>query len=225
MVIQLNHIALSNRGANWTTYGAMAGSITAVAGMSRVGMMRQHACGRISQVNSSWEISMTFENQSPEARSRVARVRRGAARRTSRIFLAANAGTMPAGQSKAAEPHAYRQICRPVVLDRRTGDDRALPTSSEGVTRWRAVTATASGLMVKVFGLVARGEAGFSGFLLAAASWITAEVLEGCAAYAEAMYPIALESADRLDTAGAQQPDIEDSKQPQIIVLRGDHRG
>jgi hypothetical protein len=216
--------ALSNGAADMTRYGAMAGSITAVAGMSRVGMLRQHACGRISRVNSSWEISMTVENQSPEARSPVARVRRGAAWRTSRIFLAANAGAAPDGQSKAAEPHAYRQICRPVVVDRPTGDDRALPTSAAAVTRWRAVTATASGLMLKISSLVARGEAGFSGFLLAAASWIAAEVLEGCAAYAEAMYPIALEPPDRLDPADEPKSDIEDTRRAQIIVLRGDRR-
>jgi hypothetical protein len=89
---------------------------------------------------------------------------------------------------------------------------------------WRAVTATASGLMVKILGLAARGEAGFSGFLLAAASWIAAEVLEGCAAYAEAMYPIAQELPDRLDPADERKPDIEDSKQPKITVIHGDRR-
>jgi hypothetical protein len=206
-------------------YRAMAGSITAVAGMSRIGMLRQHACCRISLLDSSWEISMTFENQSPEARSPVARVRRGAVRRTSRIFLAANAGTMPAGSSKVEQPHASRQICRPVVLDRAKSDDGALPTSPAAAAWWRAVTATASGLMVKISSLAARAEAGFSGFLLAAASWIAAEILEGCATYAEAMYPIALEPPDRLDPADAQKPDIEDSRRAQVIVLRGDRCG
>jgi hypothetical protein len=205
-------------------YRAMVGSITAVAGMSRVGMLRQHASGRISRVNSSWEISMTFENQSPEARSPVARVRRGAARRTSRIFLAANAGATPAGLSKAAELHANRQMCRPVVVDPPKGNDRALPALSAAVAWWRAVRATASGLMLKIFGLVARGEAGFSGFLLAAASWIAAEVLEGCATYAETMYPIALEPPDRPDPADQHKSGIEDTRRPHIIVLRGDRR-
>ena len=78
--------------------------------------------------------------------------------------------------------------------------------------------------MVKISSLAARAEAGFSGFLLAAASWIAAEILEGCATYAEAMYPIALEPPDRLDPADAQKPDIEDSRRAQIIVLRGDRR-
>ena len=202
----------------------MAGSITAVAGMSRVGMLRQHASGKISHTNSSWEISMTHENQPLEARSPFARGPRRAARRITRIFPATNAGATTTGQSEVAELRAYRQICRPVVLDRRNGDHRTLPTSSAGVTWWRAVTATASGLMVNISSLAARGEAGFSGFLLAAVSWIAAEVLEGCAAYAEAMYPIALEPPDRFDPADQHKSDIEDSRRPQIIVLRGDRR-
>ena len=78
--------------------------------------------------------------------------------------------------------------------------------------------------MVKIPGLAARAEAGFSAFLLAAASWIAAEVLEGCATYAEAMYPIALEPPDRLDPADEDKSDIEDSRRAQIIILRGDRR-
>ena len=167
---------------------------------------------------------MTHENQPLEVRSPFARGPRRAARRITRIFPATNAGTTSGGQSGVAELRAYRQICRPVVLDRPNTDHRALPTPSAGVTWWRAVTATASGWMMKMVGLAARGEAGFSGFLLAALSWIAAEVLEGCAAYAEAMYPIALEPPDRLDPADEHKSDIEDSRRPQIIVLRGDRR-
>jgi hypothetical protein len=79
--------------------------------------------------------------------------------------------------------------------------------------------------MMKVFGVAARGEAGFSGFLLAAASWIAAEILEGCATYAEAMYPIPLEPPDRPDPTDPHKSDIEDSRRAQIIVLRGDRCG
>ena len=140
---------------------------------------------------------MTHENQPLEARSPFARGPRRGERRISRIFPATNAGTTAVGQCGVAELRAYRQICRPVVLDRPKGDDGALPTSSAGATWWRAVTATASGLMVQILGLAARGEAGFSDFLLAAAS----------------MYPITLEPPDRLDPADEQKPDVEDSKQ------------
>jgi hypothetical protein len=79
--------------------------------------------------------------------------------------------------------------------------------------------------MMKMFGVAARGEAGFSGLLLAAASWIAAEILEGCATYAEAMYPIALESSDRPDPMDQHKSDIEDSRRAQIIELRGDRCG
>jgi hypothetical protein len=70
--------------------------------------------------------------------------------------------------------------------------------------------------MLKILGLAARGEAGFSGFLPATASWIAAELLSGCAAYAEAMYPLALQPPDRFDPEDEQKPDIEDSKQAKI---------
>jgi hypothetical protein len=80
-------------------------------------------------------------------------------------------------------------------------------------------------LTLKILDVAARGEAGFSGGLVAAASWITAQVLEGCAAYAEAMYPIALEPPDHFDAAAEQESQIEDSRTARLIVLRGDRRG
>ena len=168
---------------------------------------------------------MTHENQPLEARSPFARGPRRAVRRISRIFPATAGRTTPAGQSVVADLRVYRQIRRPVVLDRPNGDDGECPTSSAEVTWWRAATATASGWMMKMFGVAARGEAGFSGLLLAAASWIAAEILEGCATYAEAMYPIALESSDRPDPMDQHKSDIEDSRRAQIIVLRGDRCG
>ena len=103
-----------------------------------------------------------------------------------------------------------------------TNTDGARPALSAGVTWWRAVSATASGLMVKVARLAARSEAESLGFLIAAASWVVAEVLEGCAAFAEAMYPIALEPPDRLDPADEHKSDTEESRRVDIIVLRGD---
>ncbi len=77
---------------------------------------------------------------------------------------------------------------------------------------------------MKMFGVAACGEAGFSGFLLAAMSWIAAEILEGCATYAQAMYPIPLEPPDRFDAADGQKPHVEDSNQAKIVVIRGDRR-
>jgi len=165
-------------------------SVTAVAGMSGAGMLRQHAHRRVSRADTSWEIPMTHENQ---ARSPCERGPRRTVKRISWIFFPTNT-------------------------------DGARPALSAGVTWWRAVTATASGLMVKVFGLAAGGEAGSSGFLLAAASWFAAEVLECCAAYAQATYPIALKPPDRLDPADEHKSDIGDSRRAQIIVLRGDRR-
>jgi hypothetical protein len=187
-------------------------------------MLQQHASGRTSQANSSWEIFMPFEDPSPKARSLLAFARRRPARK-SRMFREANPGTMPAGQSEVAELDRYRRILRPVIADRPKDDDGATPPSSAANLSWRVVRATASGLTLKILDVAARGEAGFSGGLVAAASWIAAQVLEGCAAYAEAMYPIALEPPDHLDAAAEQESEIEDSRTARLIVLRGDRRG
>jgi len=168
---------------------------------------------------------MTCENRSPKARSLLTFARRRAIRRKSRMFRASNAGPMPAGQHGVVELHAYRQF-RHATQDRPEDDDRALPTPSGEGTWWHAVRTTASGLMVTTFGSLAeRGEPAFSGFPLVAASWIATLILEGCAAYAEGMYPIFLDPPAQPDPAEHRKPAFEGSKRAEIIVLHGDRRG
>jgi hypothetical protein len=167
---------------------------------------------------------MTCENRSPKPRSLLTFARRRAARKKSQMFRASNGGPMPAGKSGVVELHAYRQLRR--SLEDRPKDDRALPASSGEGTWWRAVKATASGLMVTTLGSLAeRGEPSFSSFPLAAASWIATLILEGCAAYAEGMYPIFLDPPPQPDPADHQKPDFEGSRRAEIIVLHGDRRG
>jgi hypothetical protein len=168
---------------------------------------------------------MTCENRSPKARSLLTFARRRAVGRKSRMFRAANAGAMPAGQSGVVELHAYRQSRRSAE-DRANVGDAGLTTCPGEGTWWRAVKATASGWMVTTFGTLAeRGEPAFSSFPLAAASWIATLVLDGCAAYAEGMYPIFLDPPPQLDPADREKPDFEGSKRAEIMVLRGDRRG
>ena len=66
----------------------------------------------------------------------------------------------------------------------------ALPASSEDDDRRRStVTAASQMLVMTVAGFAACAEFASPNLLLAVVSWIFAQILAGCAAYAEAMYP------------------------------------
>ena len=71
-----------------------------------------------------------------------------------------------------------------------TTEISALPASSEDDAPRRSTVAATSQLMVKTAaGFAACAEIAFPNLLLAVASWTFAQVLAGCAAYGEAMYP------------------------------------
>ncbi|MGA7811114.1 DUF1127 domain-containing protein, partial [Bradyrhizobium sp.] len=75
---------------------------------------------------------------------------------------------------------------------RLAGRDQALTrTGSSGeTTPWRVVSTAGSGLLLKASsGFAGSGEVVFPNVLFAIVSWIVKEILQGCAAYAEAMYP------------------------------------
>ncbi len=140
---------------------------------------------------------MPFENQYPGDRSSRSLVMRRGERRPP------EAGKMRAGQVAALAPRAYRQTHRPLIQDPPGNADETLRTSSD--TWWRGIPAGVSGLLVKTAGgIAACGEFALSRLMLAAVSWMFAQALEGCAAYAAAMYPIPVdrdEPLDRRDTA------------------------
>jgi uncharacterized protein YjiS (DUF1127 family) len=97
-------------------------------------------------------------------------------------------------------PHVHSY--QPIDLDRtegcRAGEGRLIRTRPEQNRSWRIIPAAAFGVSARlVGGLAACGEIAFSGFLLAFMSWTIAQVLAGCAAYAQAMYPCEIEDESR----------------------------
>jgi uncharacterized protein YjiS (DUF1127 family) len=107
------------------------------------------------------------------------------------------------------------QIYRPRADDRLSGDDGALSTSSKEDAPWRGIPTAVFGRMAKAIGgFAACGEAAFPRFLFAVMSWMMAQALAGCLAYAEAMCPVDLsEPVDCRDPAANPQPESEDRDQ------------
>jgi len=146
---------------------------------------------------------MQFEKQLSEDRPVFALVEH---RDQRAIFLrypaAAEADTRRAGQPAASRSpvRSNHRIDRSVADDGLTNEDRAMRTSSEDVTSWRAIPVAVSGLIAKtVAGFAACADVAFPGFLIVVMSWTFAQALAGCAAYAEAMYPGFVDSDDRPD--------------------------
>jgi uncharacterized protein YjiS (DUF1127 family) len=81
-----------------------------------------------------------------------------------------------------------------------TTEISAPPASSEDDAPRRSTVAAASHMMVTtVAGFAACAEVAFPNFLLAVVSWTFAQVLAGCAAYGEAMYPGLVGMGEPLD--------------------------
>lgn len=93
-------------------------------------------------------------------------------------------------------PHVYsfQQIDLHRGESHRTSGGAPIRTRTEQDAPGRVIPAAIFRGSVWVIGaLAATGEIVFSGFLLAFMSWTMAEVLAGCAAYAQAMYPCYVE--------------------------------
>jgi uncharacterized protein YjiS (DUF1127 family) len=103
-----------------------------------------------------------------------------------------NSGPTFAGWTGASRPHVQIDLRR--GEGHRTSEGTPIRTRPEQDGSWRAIPAAMFGIGARVIeGFAAAGEIVFSGFLLAFMSWTMAEVLAGCAAYAQAMYPCAIE--------------------------------
>jgi hypothetical protein len=114
------------------------------------------------------------------------------------------AGKMFTERSEGAGPRPYRQIHLPVVQDPPEVGDTTRRASSN--PSWRVTSA----VTVKIAaGLGTCGELLICRVLLAVACWVFEQALEGCAAYASAMYGIpADEVRDRREPAtGHEHPD------------------
>jgi hypothetical protein len=79
-------------------------------------------------------------------------------------------------------------------------DTSTLGSSPESDPPWRAACAAGSALMTKAAtGLAICSEAAVANILLAVMSWMFAQALAGCAAYAEAMYPMIGDEGESTD--------------------------
>jgi uncharacterized protein YjiS (DUF1127 family) len=200
---------LTPRGAGLPVFGAgkVARRVTTVASISSAGILLQCAQGRISRVGRCWERSMQFENRLPGDRSSRRLINQSDQTAIFLRYSAAEAGTRLGGPSAASARRvwSYREIYRPPTEDRPNGDGRALRTSSDDARSCRAISAAASGMMARVVGgLAAWGETAFSRLLFAVMSWMMAQALAGCIAYAQAMH-----SVDLSDPVDCRRPAVE----------------
>jgi hypothetical protein len=129
-------------------------------------------------------------------------------------YSPAEAGLMRAGQFAVPEPRVRcpSSIKLPAPpQDRFKGDGEAVRTPS-GARWWHAATAAMFGLTAKVAGeFHARNEIAFCGVLLAIMSWTIRQILTGCVAYAQAIYPHPVcvdldQPVDRDDPESGSQP-------------------
>lgn len=137
---------------------------------------------------------MQFEKQLPRHRSplTLAAHRDGKITFLSSRFSSSDPTATFAGRSATVRPHVHS--CQSSDLrrtdGRRAGADRSIQTWREQDRAWRVIRAAMFGVSARVIGTFAGcGEIAFSGFLFAFMSWTIAQVLAGCAAYSQAMYP------------------------------------
>lgn len=122
-----------------------------------------------------------------------------------------------AGRPAALRPQVYSY--QPADLDRteggRAGEGSTIRMRPEPGRSWRVIPAALFGVSTRlVGGFAACGEIAFSGFLSAFMSWTIAQVLAGCAAYAQAMYPTAIDIEPRPHVDGPA------GKPGELVLLR-----
>jgi hypothetical protein len=193
--------------------------VATVTFISDAGMTRQHAHGNLFRAYSSWERSMPFKKPLPnDDRSLPTLVRDRDARILSLSSrpAATEAGITFVGRFMAPSQRIRSyQVRRPRAENRLLGDESAFRTSSKMDAPWHRIPAAVFGLMANAFEhLAVYGEAGVLHMLFAVGSWIVAQALAGCLAYAEAMYSVELSGPiDCRDSFGNSPPDCEDRDQ------------
>ncbi len=149
---------------------------------------------------------MQFEKQLPRHRPPLAL----AAHRERKVtFLSlrspsSNAAAIFAGRCAAVRPHvhSYQSIDLRRTDGRRLGEDSSIRTWSEQDRSWRFIRAAMLGVSARVIGVFADcGDIALSGFLFAFMSWTIAQVLAGCATYAQAMYPCVIDEGQPRERA------------------------
>ena len=113
------------------------------------------------------------------------------------LLPGANFGTTRAGQWKASGRRLRSHlevVDRAEAGDRVAARDAAFEITSGSDAPWRSMLAWRFLAAIEPIGsLAARGAAALSGALLAAMSWIIAQIITGCAEYCQAMYPTFVE--------------------------------
>ena len=142
-------------------------------------------------------------------------------RRSSRLLVLRRGGAgisgackMFAERSEGAGPRSPRQIHRPVIQGPPRGSDGTRRTSSDW--SWRTISAVVSVSTAKTAAVLGTcGELQLCRVLVAVVSWIFEQALDGCAAYAAAMYGMpADELRDRRDPPGELQTRHEHTDRP-----------
>jgi hypothetical protein len=107
------------------------------------------------------------------------------------------------GPSRVLRPRLrshLKVVHRTELDDRLKARRNRIQISPEPDASWHSILAgRLRTVMMVIGGLAARGEATFERILLAALSWTVAQVLAGCAQYAEAMYPCFTEPVEADD--------------------------
>jgi uncharacterized protein YjiS (DUF1127 family) len=171
---------------------------------------------------------MQFEKQLPGQRLPLARATHRDATITfpSPRFTSSNATATFASRSAALRPqvHSYQAIDLGRTEGCRAGEGRLIRTRPEQDRSWRIISAAVLRVSARLVGRLATcGEIAFSGFLLAFMSWTIAQVLAGCAAYAQAMYPCVAEDERRARMDGpADEPrepvPLPQSRKPRFVA-------
>lgn len=157
---------------------------------------------------------MHFEKQLPANLSPVLFTGQRSVRTISPLprLSSSNSSSAFAGRSRALPPHvhSFQQIDLRRGEGSRTGEGTSVRTGPGQDASWRAIPDATFGIGARVIeGLAAGVELVFSRFLLVFMSWTMAQVLAGCAAYAQAMYPCFVEDptggqADRSGPSDAE---------------------
>jgi hypothetical protein len=165
-------------------------------------MLPKHANGKVSHIALFWEPSMPL-GKFFRGRSQFAHAS---------PYAAAEADAAPTEQARI-----LRLQFGPPQIDLGRSSGRQASAGgpqrvSSRATPLRAILAAGSGLMLKAMARCGGcADLAFANFPIGIMSWIVTQVFAGCAAYAEAMYPIAADAvenddADRRDPVPGRPP-------------------
>jgi hypothetical protein len=175
-------------------------------------MLPKHANGKVSDIDLFSETCMPFGRIFFRGRSQFAHESTYAAAQA-QAQAQAQAEAAPGQESRILRVHfGARRIDLGQTSGRQAGAGRPQHVSSKA-RPLRAIWAAGSALMLKATAWCGEcADLAFANFPTGVLSWIVTQILVGCAAYAEAMYPTAAyavenEDADRRDPLPGRPPE------------------